>query len=152
MTAEDVRYSIERVRDPRNGSPVRSIYSDVEKVEVIDASTVRLKLSRPNASLLSMMTGRASYVVPREEVEKHGTLQKVAVGTGPFKLVEHVPGDSARFVRHEQYFEPGLPRLDGFTIKVIKDEPSRLAALRRDRKSTRLNSSHSSISYPVFFF
>ena len=131
MTAEDVRYSIERVRDPRNGSPVRSIYADVEKVDVVDPSTVRLKLSRPNASLLSMMTGRASYVVPREEVEKHGTLQKVAVGTGPFKLVEHVPGDYARFVRHEQYFEPGLPRLDGFTIKVIKDEPSRLAALRR---------------------
>ncbi|HAM59730.1 MAG TPA: ABC transporter substrate-binding protein, partial [Candidatus Rokubacteria bacterium] len=131
MTAEDVRYSIERVRDPKNGSPIRSIYADVEKVEVLDPATVRLKLARPNASLLSMMTGRASYVVPREEVEKHGTLQKVAVGTGPFKLVEHVPGDFARFVRNEQYYETGLPYLDGFTIKIIKDEPSRLAALRR---------------------
>src|SRR3990167_3914208 len=107
------------------------MYWDGEKVGVVAASTVRLKLSRPNASLLSMMTGRASYVVPREEAEKHGPLQRGGVGAGPFKLVGHVPGDYGRFVRHEQYFEPGLPRLDGFTIKVIKDEPSRLAPLRR---------------------
>ena len=55
--------------------------------------------------ILSLMTGRAGYVVPKEEIEKHGNLQKVAVGTGPFKLVEHVPGDFARFVRFDQYYE-----------------------------------------------
>lgn len=132
MTAEDVRYSLERVRDPKNGSPVRLIYSDVERVEVVDPSTIRLRLARPNAAMLSMMTGRASYVVPKEEVDRHGgNLQKVAIGTGPFKLAEHVPGDFARYVRNEHYYEPGLPYLDGFTIKVIKDESSRLAALRK---------------------
>jgi peptide/nickel transport system substrate-binding protein len=131
LTAEDVQYSIDRIRDPKNGSILRSIYSDVEKVEVVDASTVRFRLSRPNAALLGMLATRASYVVPREEVEKHGTLQKVAVGTGPFKLVEHVPGDYARFARNDQYFEPGLPYLDEVIVKVIKDEASRLAALRK---------------------
>jgi peptide/nickel transport system substrate-binding protein len=131
MTADDVKYSIERVRDPKHGSPIRGTYADVEAVQVVDPHTIRLVLARPNAALLSMMTGRASYVVPREEVEKHGSLQKVAVGTGPFKLVEHVPGDHARFERNEHYYEPGLPYLDGFQIKVIKDESSRLAALRR---------------------
>jgi peptide/nickel transport system substrate-binding protein len=131
MTAEDVKYSIERVRDPKNGSPIRGTYSDVESVDVVDRHTVRLTLSRPNAALLSLMTGRASYVVPKEVVDKHGSLQKVMVGTGPFRLAEHVPGDFARFVRNEYYYEPGLPYLDGFTIKIIKDESSRLAALRR---------------------
>ena len=131
MTAEDVKYSIERVRDPKNGAPVRDVYADVEKVEAVDRSTVRLLLGRPNAALLSLMTGRASYVVPREEVDRHGTLQKVMVGTGPFKLAEYVPGDFARFARNEQYYETGLPLLDGFTIKIIKDESSRLAALRK---------------------
>jgi peptide/nickel transport system substrate-binding protein len=131
MTAEDVKYSIERVRDPKTGAPIRDVYADVERVETPDRYTLRITLSRPNAALLSMMTGRASYVVPREEVDKHGTLQKVMVGTGPFKLAEHVAGDFARFVRNESYYEPGLPYLDGFTIKVIKDESSRLAALRK---------------------
>ena len=132
MTAEDVKYSIDRVRDPKTGSPVRDVYGSVEAVEVVDKGTIRLRLSKPDGSLLSMMTGRASYVVPKEEVEKHGgNLQKVAVGTGPFKLVEHVPGDFARFVRFDQYYEAGQPYLDGFTIKIIKDESSRLAALRR---------------------
>jgi peptide/nickel transport system substrate-binding protein len=131
MTADDVKYSIDRVRDPKIGAPIRDVYADVDKVETPDKYTVRLTLSRPNAALLSMMTGRASYVVPREEIDKHGTLQKVMVGTGPFKLVEHVPGDYARFARNDSYYEPGLPYLDGFTIKVIKDESSRLAALRK---------------------
>ncbi|HUF91389.1 MAG TPA: ABC transporter substrate-binding protein [Candidatus Limnocylindria bacterium] len=131
MTAEDVKYSIERVRDPKNGSPIRGTYSNVETVEIVDPHTVRLRLNRPSASLLSGITGRASYVVPKEEVDRHGSLQKVMVGTGPFKLAEHVPGDFARFVRNEHYYEAGLPYLDGFTIKIIKDESSRLAALRR---------------------
>ena len=131
MTADDVKYSIDRVRDPKAGSPVRDTYTSVESVEVVDRHTVRLRMSRPDGSLLSAITGRASYVVPREEVEKHGNLQKVAVGTGPFRLAEHVPGDFARFVRWDGYYEPGLPLLDGFTIKIIKDESSRLAALRK---------------------
>jgi peptide/nickel transport system substrate-binding protein len=131
MTADDVRYSIDRIRDPKNGSPVRDTYADVEKIDVVDRHTIRLTLGRPNAALLSGITGRASYVVPKEEVDKHGSLQKVMVGTGPFKLAEHVPGDFARFVRNEHYYEAGLPYLDGFTIKIIKDESSRLAALRR---------------------
>ncbi len=131
MTAEDVRYSIERIRDPKNGSVVRSVYATVDKVEVPDASTVRLKLTRPDAALLGMLATRASYVVPKEEVEKHGTLQKVAIGTGPFKLAEYVPGSHTRYVRNDQYHEAGLPYLDGFTIQVIKDESSRLAALRK---------------------
>jgi peptide/nickel transport system substrate-binding protein len=131
MTAEDVRYSIDRIRDPKNGSPVRDTYADVERIDVVDRHTIRLTLGRPNAALLSGITGRASYVVPKEEVEKHGSLQKVMVGTGPFKLAEHVPGDFARFVRNEHYYEAGLPYLDGFTVKIIKDESSRLAALRR---------------------
>ena len=131
LTAEDVRYSIERIRDPKNGSVVRSVYATLDRVETPDAHTVRLKLTRPDAALLGMLATRASYVVPKEEVEKHGTLQKVAVGTGPFKLAEYVPGNYTRFVRHEQYFEAGLPYLDGFTIQVIKDESSRLAALRK---------------------
>src|SRR3989338_6852134 len=35
---------------------------------------------------------------------------------------------------------------------VFGDPDVRVAPLRRDRKSTRLNSSHSSISYLIFFF
>src|SRR6266446_7064240 len=131
MTSEDVRYSIERIRDPKNGSVLRSVYATVERVETPDAYTVRLKLSKPDAALLGMLATRASYVVPKEEVEKHGTLQKDAVGTGPFKLAEYITGSHMRFVRNDQYFEAGLPYLDGFTIQVIKDESSRLAALRK---------------------
>ncbi len=36
-------------------------------------------------------------------------IKKRAVGTGPFKLDRWLPGDHARFVRNESYWEPGLP-------------------------------------------
>jgi peptide/nickel transport system substrate-binding protein/oligopeptide transport system substrate-binding protein len=134
MTAEDVRYSIERIRDPKNslGAALRVRHRGAR--ETRDAYTVRLKLAKPDAALLGMLATRASYVVPKEEVEKHGTLQKVAVGTGAFTLAEHVTGSHARFVRNDQYFEAGLPYLDGFTIQVIRT--SRRAWPRCARAST----------------
>src|SRR2546430_11172816 len=38
----------------------------------------------------------------------------------------------------------------GFACEVIDSSPGEVAGIKRDRKSTRLNSSHSQISYAVF--
>lgn len=83
------------------------------------------------AFLRYLAFARNSAIVPKDEVLKRGTLQKVMIGTGPFKLAEFQPGVSATFVRNEDYWEPGLPYLDGFKFIVIKDETARMAAIRK---------------------
>jgi peptide/nickel transport system substrate-binding protein len=42
-----------------------------------------------------------------------------AMGTGPFKLVSSVPGQEYRYERNPDYYQPGLPYLDGLTVRVV---------------------------------
>jgi peptide/nickel transport system substrate-binding protein len=131
MDATDVKYSFDRAIDPKTGSTFRVLWSSVEKVEAPDKWTVRFTLSAPSAPFLNYLAGPyAHQIVAREVVEKHGDLQQVAVGTGPFKLVEHVPDSHLKLEKHGGYWKKGLPYLDGLMIRIVKDESARLAAIR----------------------
>jgi peptide/nickel transport system substrate-binding protein len=131
MEASDVKYSFEREMDPKTGSAFRVLWSSVDRIEVPDKWTVRFHLSTPSAPFLNYLAGPyAHQIVPREAVEKHGDLQQVAVGTGPFKLVEHVPDSHLKLEKNAAYWKKGLPHLDGIMIRIVKDESARLAAIR----------------------
>ena len=52
LTAEDVKYSLERILDPKTASPGRSYIATITSIEAVDAYTVKIKLSAPLASLL----------------------------------------------------------------------------------------------------
>ena len=132
LTSEDVKFSFDRMKDPKTGSPWKFIYDAVSSIETPDRYTVKFKLAYPYPAFLVYLGDvRYSAVVPKKEVLKRGNLQNVMIGTGPFKLAEYLPGDHATYIRNNDYYEPGLPYLDGFTLKVIKDESSRLAAIRK---------------------
>ena len=86
VTAQDVRYSIERIR----ANEVRAEhFAAVERVEVRDARTLVLHLSRPSAPLLTHLAYPMNAVVDREVVEANGgSLDAADGGSGPFRLVE----------------------------------------------------------------
>jgi peptide/nickel transport system substrate-binding protein len=131
MDASDVKYSFERVLDSKTGSPFRAIWSVIDKVETPDKWTARFTLKYPSAPFLNYLAGPYGHqIVSRETIEKHADLNQVAVGTGPFKLVEYVPDSHLRFERHAGYWKKGAPYLDGLNIRIIKDESARLAAAR----------------------
>jgi peptide/nickel transport system substrate-binding protein len=130
MLAEDVKYSIERVLDPRTASPFRNIFAVIKEVKALDPLTVQITLNEPYPGLLSEFAGlRASGIVPNGIAEREN-LKLKAVGTGPFKLGEYVPQDHLTFVRHAEYWDRPLPHLDGMTFKILTEENARLAALR----------------------
>lgn len=129
-TADDVKYSLERIADPATGSPGRAWLAPFESIRAVDRYTVEVKLKHQLASFLSNLTLSNMSIVPREEVERHGNLHRVAVGTGPFMLDRWVPDDHMRLVRNPHYFKPGLPRVSEIIIRVIPDEASLLAGLR----------------------
>jgi peptide/nickel transport system substrate-binding protein len=132
MTSEDVAFTFNRILDPKTGSPAYSTFKSIDKVVALDKYTVKITLNKTMPAFLSYCGfTRTSAIVSKAEVEKHGTLQKNMIGTGPFKLQEYKHGVSATFVRNEDYWEPGLPYLDGFKFLVMKDEASRMAAIRR---------------------
>ena len=56
FTADDVKFTIEAIMDPENGSENAPNYEDVEEITVIDDSTVSFRLSEPNVAFLEYMT------------------------------------------------------------------------------------------------
>ncbi len=130
LTADDVKYSLERVLDPTTASPGRSYISTISKIEVVDTYTVKLTLSSPLASLLDALTSNNISIVPREAVQEHGNLQRVAVGTGPYMLKEWVVDNSMTLVKNPNYFEAGLPKSDEVIFRVIPEEASLYAGVR----------------------
>lgn len=130
MTAEDVKYSMDRVLDPKTGAPFRSWFDSIKEIRIIDPLTVQMNLDAPYPDLLSAFAAlRASAILPKGLAEREN-LKVKAVGTGPFRLVEYVPQDRIAYTRHPDYWDKPFPYLDGMTFKVLPEENARLAALR----------------------
>jgi len=132
FTAEDVKFTFDRVMDPKTGAYFRSTLRLVEHVEILDSHTVKIKLKEILPGFIHHMAyARDLAIVPKHVVLKHGSLQKVTVGTGPFKLKKYSHGVSATFVRNDDYWEPGIPYIDGFKMLVVPQQSSRVAGMRK---------------------
>src|SRR5215475_12414075 len=70
FVSADVKYTYERVLDPKIGSGGRGYLTAIDGIEAPDKYTVRLHTLQPSASLLAGLAGNWSSIVPREEIEK----------------------------------------------------------------------------------
>ncbi|HEY7036045.1 MAG TPA: ABC transporter substrate-binding protein [Thermomicrobiales bacterium] len=129
LTADDVVYSLNRVKDPNGGSPQGYLLVDVKSIEAPASDAVRITMNKPFAALLIQLNTTMA-VVPKEEVEKNGDLSKTAVGTGPFTFVEFVPSTHAKLAKNPNYHEEGLPYLDELVWTPISDDPTRTANIK----------------------
>jgi len=130
LVADDVKYSYERVLDPKLGSGGRGYLSAIENIEIADKHTVRITTKQPSASLLAGMAGNWSSIVPREVIEQRGDLRRTAVGTGPFILQEWIPQSHLKARKNPDYWDKGKPYVDAVEIKIIPDEGNIIAQLR----------------------
>jgi peptide/nickel transport system substrate-binding protein len=131
FTAEDVKFNLERLLDPQTKAPQASYFKSIAKIETPDAYTVKITMSAPNPQFMSVI-GTPWYlpILSKAALKKYGTLQQNVVGTGPFKMKQYEPGVKAVYERFDNYWEKGLPYIDGYDFIIIKDETSRVAALR----------------------
>jgi peptide/nickel transport system substrate-binding protein len=132
LTSADVKYTFDRIIDPKNASVARSFFGDVATVSAPDDTTVVFDLKTPNAALVAYMTHPNTGIVSKKIGEANADLTKkeTAIGSGPFKLAEWVPDNFMRFEANKSYYISGQPYLDGVRINVIPDETGITAALR----------------------
>ena len=146
LEASDVKYTLERVLDPKTKSPGAGFFVDIAGseawsagkakeltgVKVLDKSTVRITLSQPNAAFLNVLAMNFAFIVPKEEVIKAGEdWGRKPVGSGPFKLESWTSGQELVFVKNTDYFNKAMPKLDKVTIKVGQDPSVAFLALQR---------------------
>ncbi len=130
MTAEDVKYSFERVLNPDTAAIGKSYYDSINTIEVVDTYTVKFTLKEPFAPFMTNLTSLYGAIVPKEVVEENGNLMQKACGTGPFMLKEWIPDNKVILEKNPDYFVEGEPRLDAIEYYVMTDESARVAALR----------------------
>jgi peptide/nickel transport system substrate-binding protein len=126
-TAEDVKFSLERILDPKTAAPYRMYYEGIESVQVVDPLNVKIKLKKYDSMFLFNIARGDAVIVPRQAVDK---LKSQPIGTGPFKLAEWKRGDSIVLVKNADYHLKGVPYLDKVVFKFIPDPSSQLAALK----------------------
>lgn len=134
FTAEDVRFTFERIRDPASQSPMRSDFLCIERVEVVDSLTVRFTLSRPFAPFLTLL-GYNAGIIPAHVLAGMKLTDAIdfnrvhPIGTGPFRVARSTPGASLTLVPYERYYGPA-PRLTGIVFRVVADLNAQVAQLR----------------------
>jgi peptide/nickel transport system substrate-binding protein len=136
MTAKDVAYSYNYIRDPKNGSPGAGDFASIVAVDAVDDATVKITLSQPNASLPMTLGNKYGAVVPAgyfDDPDAKTKLNQASVGTGPFKLAEFKPNSSLTLVRNSDYWEQGAPFLDRINIAFLPNSASMLVALSNKR-------------------
>ena len=129
LTSDDVKFTYERILDPKVGSGGRGYLSAIETIEVPDPLTVRIVTKQPSASLLAGMAGGWSAIVSREAVEK-GDLRRTAMGTGPFILQEWMPQSHLKARKNPDYWDKSKPVRRCRRDQGHPDEANIIAQLR----------------------
>ena len=132
--ADAAKFSIMRPLDPANNASLRTTYTVIQEVQVVDKYTLRIKTAKPDPALLLRMTGFSMTMVAPKWVQQGGNaiFQKEAVGTGPYKLAQGGytgPQNDIRLEANESYWA-GAPKVKKVRLKVIQELATRTAALR----------------------
>ena len=131
VTPEDVKFSFERYK----GAAAQLLKQKVAAVDIVDAQRVRFRLKQPWPDFMtfygSPATG-AGWIVPKKYVEKVGDdgFKKAPVGAGPYRFVSFTPGVELVLEANEHYWRKP-PSVKTLRFRVIPDEATRLAALKR---------------------
>ena len=110
VTAEDVRFSILRLRDSPTGN-LKFQASHVEDVTVVDPDTIRLVTKTPSPTNLIFIDAGRVYSAKQAERDGERFFESF-IGTGPWKFDEWVPGTKFSWVRNDDWwgeFADGAP-------------------------------------------
>src|SRR5436190_577843 len=130
VTAEDVKFTFERYKGTVSGT----LKERVAAVEIPGPLQVRFRPKTPWPDFLTfyLSASGAGWIVPKKHIEKVGddAFKKAPVGAGPYKFVSFTPGVELTFEAFDQYWRK-TPNVKRLVFRVIPDEATRLAALKR---------------------
>jgi peptide/nickel transport system substrate-binding protein len=130
MTAEDVKWSFERLINPETGGGNAGNVGPADtQIEVIDDYTVSITHSEP-VGILPQTLGYnpASGIVAQESLEDDGTIN-IPIGTGPFQIAEVEGTTRLVLEKFDDYWQEEYPYLDQIVIEPIPDDTVRETAL-----------------------
>ena len=138
FTAEDVVYSIKRLKDPAIKGPFAWRAGTIKELRAPDPYTVEYELEEPFSELLLQLTMFTNVIHNKESVEALGKDYGVkgADGTGPWCFDSWTPRTQIVLKRHDaykwgpsMYQNKGPVKFEKLVIKIVPEDSSRVAAM-----------------------
>ena len=135
ITSDDVKFTLDRAMDPKTGSPTRTLWDPVGKIETPDKYTVKITLKKADPGFLyKLAPWKSGIVVSKKAFEKYGAeygqRPETVVGSGPFEVTAFTVGQKYEFRRYDKYYGRKA-KLDGFEILAIPREATSALALQK---------------------
>ena len=130
FTADDVKFTIEAIKNPENGSENAPNYEEIASIDVLGDYEIAFTLSEPNFAFLDYMT---MSIMPQHLLEGEDMWQsdffKKPVGTGPYKLDSWDVGQTITMVKNPDYFG-GAAKIDTIVFKIVTDDNAKALQLK----------------------
>ena len=129
LCADDVKFTIGAILDPKNRSLQRPYFEDVREITAVDAGTVRIRLAVHNEAFLDYMTQPIlpAHLLAGEDLAQTGFFHR-PIGTGPYKIESWEAGKEIVLVRNEHYYR-GAPKIEHIIFRVIANDDGEAAGL-----------------------
>ncbi len=116
VTAQDVKYSLERCADTEGGEPLVPAFLAIDRVEIPDEQTVRVILKDPDTEFLPYLT---AAIIPAS----NNSPDTNPIGTGPYRFVSRSPQENLILEKFPEYW--GAPaNIDRVELKICANADS----------------------------
>src|SRR3954470_3966966 len=131
VTSADVRYSLQRLINPKVGIGGQAIFSSIDpnRIKLMDKRTLRMTLKQSDGTIFDSLALYTNTMVPVGYSPTGFGKANPNVGTGPYKLKSFNPGQQSVHVRNPNYWRNGQPYFDQVVIIDFPDDTARVNAL-----------------------
>ena len=129
FNAQAVKWNLDKILE--SDSPY---LKRISSIDIVDSYTIKCNLTSWDSILIDDFEALSCSIISPTSFEKNGGeawANTHPVGTGPFKLKEFSQRQYMKLVRNDDYWEEGLPYLDGINILNIADPMTAIASLKR---------------------
>lgn len=128
LTASDVKFSYDFVGDPANKMTGIARLSTLGTTTVLDDHTVRITTKSIDVEFLKKLTEGLVAILPKHVHDRGDNFERVAIGSGPFKLESFDRQQGVTYVANKDYWKPGQPYLEKWRMLPATDDAGRMAS------------------------
>ncbi len=119
VTAEDVKYSIEKSAGMTGSDSLIAAFSNIKEVNIIDEKTVDIVLSEIDVDFPTYVANMNACIIPKSNT----TPDTNPIGTGPYMYVSRSPQENIVLKRFDSYWGEAA-HIENVTFKIIPDVDS----------------------------
>ena len=130
FTADDVRFTYEKMIDPKVATPYRDAFERIASLKTIDPYHVQVMYKKPFAPAIESW---GMGIIPKHLLDgkdlNTSELNRQPVGTGPYKMKEWTTGQRVVLEANPDYFE-GKPKVEQYIYRIIPDNATMFLELK----------------------